>query len=97
MLGDWVIQDEFQQEYYDYMICNPEYTFEQGLENIFKARNIIVEKDRFVDILCSLQNVCRKIVYDYRIKVIEVIIKSGIKIDVLVIRGRSTKAFIKII
>jgi spore maturation protein CgeB len=32
--------------------------------------------------LCSLQNVCRKIVYDYRIKVIEVIIKSGIKIDV---------------
>lgn len=82
VLGDWVIQDEFQQEYYDYMICNPEYTFEQGLENILEARNIIVEKDKFVDILCSLQNVCRKIVYDYRIKVIEVIIKSGIKIDV---------------
>jgi hypothetical protein len=44
MLGDWVIQDEFQQEYYDYMIDNPAYTFEQGLENIFKSRNILLKK-----------------------------------------------------
>ncbi len=33
------------------------------------------------DKLRSLQNVCRKIVYDYRIKIIEEYIKSGIKID----------------
>lgn len=82
VLGDGVIQDAFQQEYYNYMVCNPQYTFEQGLDNLLKDKGLDMGKERFLDILCSLQNVCRKIVYDYRIKVIEAIIKSGIKIDV---------------
>ncbi len=82
VLGDEVIQDEFQKVYYDYMMCNPAYTFEQGLDKLLKEKKLDVSEERFLDILCSLQNVCRKIVYDYRIKVIEAIIKSGIKIDV---------------
>lgn len=82
MLGDWVIQDEFQMKYYNYMMYNPEYTFEQGLENVLKKEKINIDEEKFFEVLYSLQNVCRKIVYDYRIKVIEAIIKSGIKIDV---------------
>ena len=82
MLGDWVIQDEFQMKYYNYMMYNPEYTFEQGLENVLKKEKINIDEEKFLEVLYSLQNVCRKIVYDYRIKVIEAIIKSGIKIDV---------------
>lgn len=82
MLGDWVIQDEFQMKYYNYMMYNPEYTFEQGLENVLKKEKINIDEEKFFEVLYSLQNVCRKIVYDYRIKIIETIIKSGIKIDV---------------
>lgn len=82
VLDEEVIQDEFQKVYYDYMMCNSSYTFEQGLDKLLKREGYVVDEEKFIDILCSLQNVCRKIVYDYRIKIIEEIIKSGIKIDV---------------
>ena len=43
-IDDCVIQDDFQREYYDYMISNPEYTFEQGLNNLIGDKKLIVKE-----------------------------------------------------
>lgn len=45
VLGEEVIQDEFQKVYYDYMMCNSSYTFEQGLGRLLKREGYVVDEE----------------------------------------------------
>ncbi|MGN0513862.1 MAG: glycosyltransferase [Lachnospiraceae bacterium] len=78
--------DDFQKEFFDYMIKNPRYTFEEGLRKILELKGMWVsfENDdtRFLKLLYSLQNVCRRVMHYYRGKVVETILASGIRLDV---------------
>ena len=81
-VNDGCARDDFQKEYYEYMKSNPDKTFEYGLSKLLEIKNYVVDKDKFLDILESLADVCRNVVNYYRTKVLETILEAGIKVDV---------------
>ncbi|MGN0161801.1 MAG: glycosyltransferase [Lachnospiraceae bacterium] len=76
------LQDPFHRMYYEYMLDHPHLTFEQGLLALLQEKNIKLSQEDFLKLLWSLQNVCRNVVCYYRTRVVEVLLRAGIKVDV---------------
>lgn len=83
---DYALTDEFQTEYFNYMVSNPHLTFEDGLQQFLQEydshNTALSNNQRLLEMLYSLQNVCQKVICYFREKVIETILTSGIKLDV---------------
>lgn len=70
-----VINDDAKRKFFSYMISNPDKTFEQGVLELFLGCN--------VGKTCqSLSEVCRTVINYYRRRTIEVILQSGLKVNV---------------
>ncbi len=83
-------EDDFKASYYEYMIANPELTFEEGLQGILAGDELLNDEQRFKQLLYSLSNVCRAVISFYRKKVVETILAAGINLHVY---GDSWKNF----
>lgn len=76
------IQDVFQQEFYDFMINHPSETFESGLKSVLERKKLYVDEQEFLQLLRSMGNVFRNVIYYYRKQVVETIIASGFSVHV---------------
>lgn len=74
--------DEFGRTFWEYMIQNPEKTFEEGLQGLLCERQIDIPREQYPALLKSLANVCRNVIYYFRHKVVETILDAGITLDV---------------
>lgn len=74
--------NQFETEFTDYLMNNPNKTFEAGLEEMLKNSGLIFNEDEFRQYMCLLHPVCRNIINYFRNAVVETILKAGIKLDV---------------
>lgn len=82
--------DDFQQEFYEFMLAHPHYTIEQGIRELWNKQDVEYDEQLFLQTIARLQNVCFKLLQDYRHLVIETILNAGIKLDVF---GESWKNY----
>jgi len=69
---------EFEKEFYDYMLCHPLETFEQGLTELRRD----IDDEDFVKLSCSLKPACRAVIGHYRNAVISTILGAGFDLHV---------------
>lgn len=74
--------DAFQKAFWEYMLANPAKTFEEGLSGLLLERRIDVSREEYLGILKSLANVCRNVIYYFKHKVVETILRAGITLHV---------------
>ena len=74
--------DDFGQAFWEYMLKNPEKTFEEGLKGLLYKRQIDMPREQYPVLLKSLANVCRNVIYYFRHKVVETILDAKITLHV---------------
>lgn len=74
--------NRFETEFAEYLINNPNKTFEAGLEETLKKFGIFFNEDEFRRYLYLLHPVCRNVINYFRNAVVETILEAGIKLDV---------------
>ncbi len=77
-----VFEDEFQTGFFEYMIANPDSTFERGMYEFGKILGLEFSQNEIFQYLQDVQNVCWEILYRDRHQIIEKIVSSGIKLHV---------------
>lgn len=68
--------------FYDYMLKNPELTFEQGIRELFYGGQEESDNDAFVEKAISLKPACRMVIGHFRNTVITTILKAGFSLHV---------------
>lgn len=71
-----------KQQFFDYMIQNPKFTYEGGLLAFLKEYNWNYREEEFVQIINDMADVCRGVNNYYRTKVMETLLNAGIQIHV---------------
>lgn len=84
------IQDDISKGFFEYMTLHPKETFEEGLGGFLRTRGIVLDEQKFKEVLWSMVAVCRNVINYYRAKVIEKILGSGLEIHVF---GDSWKGY----
>lgn len=84
------IQDEISKGFFDYMTVHPKDTFEEGLCGFLRTREIVLDEQKFKEVLWSMVAVCRNVINYFRAKVVEQILSSGLKLHVF---GASWKGY----
>lgn len=69
----------FEKKLYEYLINNPDKSFENAINDISKEN---ASNDDVPDMMLKLKNLCSQVSYFYRERIIQAILGSGIKIDV---------------
>jgi spore maturation protein CgeB len=76
------MNEPVQKAYFEFMLQNPKMTFEQGLEGFLEKYGTSAEKNEFLQILWSLADVCRNVIYYFRKKIVETILQAGYPVHV---------------
>lgn len=71
-----------QKSFYEYMIHNPNNSYEEGLLAVLDGEGVDSTKENVPKLLWELRDICYQISYYYRDKVIQSILGGGIGIDV---------------
>lgn len=77
-----MMKNPFEQEFYEYMLANPNNTFEVGLTKFLGKKNIKIQEEEFLKLLWSLENVCRCVNWHFRKEVVETILSAGFPLHV---------------
>lgn len=76
------VAEDFERIFWEYMVNNPAKTFEEGLHGLLRERKINTPCELYPEILKSLANVCRNIIYYFKHRVVETILSAGITLHV---------------
>lgn len=83
-------RDDLEEEFYEYMIKNPDLTFSEGLAGLFVSRNIDVPRTEFNEYFRKMKRTCQNIINHFRSKIIETILNAGYEVHVY---GESWKLY----
>lgn len=74
--------DDFEIEYYQYMIKNPNFTYDEGLINLLKSKQLYISDDKLKSMILALRKVCYEVAHYYREKMVQSILSAGIELNV---------------
>lgn len=74
--------DDFQREFYQYMITHPKSTVEQGIRAVWQEKGMAYDEQRFMEASAYLWHVCSDVMKHYRYRVLETILGAGIQMHV---------------